>query len=76
MVGSDLSKVQLGCSDKLKVCKAEKIVLFSAASEAGPFSKVSESSSASAKVPSVSQNLHVVAFGSGGVPSLPVGVAK
>jgi hypothetical protein len=76
MVGSDLSKVQLGCSDKLKVCKAEKIVLFSAASDAGPFSKVSESSSASAKVPSVSQNLHVVAFGSGGVPSLPVGVAK
>lgn len=76
MVGSDLSKVQIGCSDKIKVCKAEKVILFSAASEAGPFRKVSESSSASATIPRGSPTLHVVAIGSGGVPSLPVGVTR
>ncbi len=76
MVGTDLSKVQVGCSNAVKVCKAEKLVLFSAPSDAGPFSKVSESSATSAKLPSTGQNIHVVAIGTGGVPSLPVAVGK
>jgi hypothetical protein len=76
MVGTDLSKVQVGCSSTVKVCKADKIVLFSAPSDAGPFSKVSESSATSAKLPSAAKNIHVIAIGPGGVPSLPVAVAN
>jgi hypothetical protein len=71
MVGRDLSRLHVGCSEKVSPCKAVKIVLFSAPEEQGPYTKWLESTSATATVSSAPRNLQVVAIGAGGVSSLP-----
>lgn len=75
-IGKDNSRAQLGCSETSTLCKAEKIVLFQALSEGGPYKKILETGSSSAKMPSTSAQVAVLAVGSGGIPSLPVTVLK
>lgn len=76
LVGKDFSQTQSGCSDSVSLCKAEKIVLFQALSESGPYQKISEMVASSATIPANSAQIAVVAIGSGGVPSLPVTISR
>ncbi|MEY4699962.1 MAG: hypothetical protein RL326_149 [Pseudomonadota bacterium] len=76
MVGRDLSRLHVGCSEKLPPCKAVKIVLFSAPEEQGPYTKWFESSNATAKVAAPPHNVQVVAIGAGGVSSLPASLTS
>lgn len=71
MVGRDLSRLHIGCSEKISPCRASKIVLFSAPSEQGPYTKVLESLNASTKVGAPSGDVQVVAISTGGIASLP-----
>jgi hypothetical protein len=71
MVGRDLSRLHVGCSEKISPCNARKIVLFSAPEEQGPYTKWIESVSATTKVNNPPGNVQVVAIGAGGVASLP-----
>jgi len=71
MVGRDLSKLHVGCSEKIPPCRASKIVLFSSAREQGPYTKLLESSSATTRVTNPPANVQVVAINAGGVASLP-----
>lgn len=75
LIGRDPSTSQSGCSETVTLCRAEKIVLFRAASEAGPYEKVSEVTAASTTVRAGAESLALVAVGAGGVPSVPVTVA-
>ncbi len=61
-----------GCSTSLSPCSAQKILLFSAETPAGPFLKLREAASSSAPLPQDAQNVQVMAIGAGGVASLPV----
>lgn len=72
LVGQDVSRVQAGCSETIKACNAEKLVLYTATSEAGPFEKWREAASSSTTIAGAPGPIHVVAVGSGGIPSLPV----
>lgn len=76
LIGQDFSRTQSGCSDTIALCKAEKIVLFQALSESGPYQKITETASSTATIPATSAQVAVVAIGSGGIPSLPVTVSK
>lgn len=71
MVGRDLSRLHIGCSEKILPCKATKIVLFSAPEEQGPYTKWLESVTSTTKVGNPPSNVQVVAIGAGGVSSLP-----
>jgi hypothetical protein len=71
MVGRDLSRLHVGCSEKILPCKATKIVLFSAPEEQGPYTKWIESVTSTTKVGNPPGNVQVVAIGAGGVSSLP-----
>jgi len=71
MVGRDLSRLHIGCSEKITPCKASKIVLFTASQESGPFTKWQESTSASTRVVNPPGNIQLIAIGAGGVASLP-----
>ncbi len=71
MVGRDLSRLHIGCSEKISPCKAVKIVLFSASEQQGPYTKWLESTNASTKVINPPGNIQIVAIGAGGVSSLP-----
>ncbi len=71
MVAKDLSKLHVGCSEKISPCRASKIVLFSAPQEQGPYTKMLESLNASTTVSKPIGNVQVVAISAGGVPSLP-----
>ena len=66
------SSAASGCSGAATPCSAQKVVLFTAPSPAGPFSKAGEFSSASAPLPAGSANVQVMTVGAGGVASLPV----
>jgi hypothetical protein len=72
MVGRDLSRLHVGCSEKIVPCRAAKIVLFSAPQEEGPYTKWLESTNSTTKVSNPPSNVQVVAIGAGGVSSLPV----
>jgi hypothetical protein len=71
-VGSSSSANNAGCSEKIAQCAAERIMLFKAASPAGPYEKVADLSSSTSSLPLGAQQIEVVTVGLGGIPSLPV----
>jgi|GEM_PF-2063390 len=76
MVGRDLSRVQAGCTEVMKPCRADKLVLYTARSEEGPFEKWRESTSSSTTITGAPGIVNIVAIGSGGIPSIPVQIQK
>jgi len=70
VVGDDLSRANSGCSKELPLCKADKIVLYSAATNS--FSRAAESRRSTIKLPDPKGSYEVVAIGAGGIPSVPV----
>jgi hypothetical protein len=70
VVGDDLSRANSGCSKELTLCKADKIVLYSAT--ANSFSRAAESRRSTIKLPDPKGSYEVVAIGAGGIPSVPV----
>jgi hypothetical protein len=81
-VANDTSQTNVGCSDTVPLCTAQKILVYRSVSKPTAFVKTGELSSASATLPqsiadlSTSSEVAVVAVQAGGVYSQPVTVKK
>lgn len=74
-IGTNSTDQVHGCSSDLPLCSADKLVVYQAPSQSGPYTKVSEQRSASIQLPPDGKSLSLVAFGRGGVASQPLHVA-
>jgi len=71
-IGGDLSRVDSGCSRTRALCKADKIILYSAQGESGSYKRAAEARQSSIRLPQLGTTYEVVAMGAGGIPSTPV----
>jgi hypothetical protein len=71
LIGRDSAAALTGCNEKIKQCRASKLLVYRGPAPQGPFEKISEISSSRGSVPSSQGTLQVVAVSTGGLPSLP-----
>jgi hypothetical protein len=75
-VGKDSSSSTAGCSDIVKSCSTQKLVVFQASSPAGPFKRIRDVTMSRSSIPNVEGSVQVVFVGAAGLPSLPVDISE
>ncbi len=75
-VGKDSSSSSAGCTEILKSCSTQKLVVFQATSPAGPYKRIREVTMSRSPIPKVSGNVQVVFVGAAGLPSLPIDISE
>jgi hypothetical protein len=71
-IGGDISRVDSGCSQKTPLCKAERLVLYTADAKLGAYKRAAEARQSSIRLPEPGATYEVVAMGIGGISSTPV----
>lgn len=72
MIGNDASRVASGCSQSIPLCKAEKVLLYSADTATGAYRRAAEARRSTISLPNPQGHYEAVAMAAGGIPSTPV----